>query len=55
VPARLPLEEFPQNLMLGTFIKISRENPNVFQVGKNVVLCTNTQVHFIVSGKNECS
>jgi len=30
VSARIPLDGFPRNLILGIFMKICRENPNLF-------------------------
>lgn len=51
VSAPLPLEGFPRNLILRTFIKICRENPNLFtsrqEYGAHFM---RTSVRFIVAG-----
>jgi hypothetical protein len=32
--ARIPVGDFPLNLILGTFMKICRETPNLFKTGE---------------------
>ena len=40
VSGRLPLDEYPRNLILETLIKICGENPNFFRIGQNYhLLC----------------
>ena len=36
ISARLPLDEFPWNFMLETFMKIRPENPNLDKIGQNI-------------------
>ena len=36
VSARLPLDGFPWNFILATFMKICRETPNLVKTGKNI-------------------
>jgi len=53
ISARLPLDGFPWNLILGTSMKIWREPPNLFKIGQKYwALNTNTyvSVRLIVAG-----
>jgi len=51
ITARLPLDEFLRNLILDTFIKICREDPNLFTIRRQFrTVYMKTNVFFIVAG-----
>jgi hypothetical protein len=48
---RLPLDGFPWNLVLGTFMKVYRENPNLVETGQKYrTLHMTTSVRSVVAG-----
>jgi hypothetical protein len=54
VLARLPLDKFPSNLILWTFIKIRRRLTNLVLNGQKFrALEAKTQVRIVVAGENK--